>query len=232
MRLQHVYIGEGINIIHAEIMRDWLSKIKHTEFTTKETFVGDIWRSSIICIPDGDVDKIIKEITPYIEQLSYFVRHGGTLVTTCGGSHALAKTQFYEYVRVIDKFVTNEKYTINEKYTQNGTNINIFNPQYDPNSSCHMLDKIKTPYIACCESCSNNPHLCKVYHRYLSDDNVQVLAVYQETQNPAIMIRHIGKGVLLSMTVLPCDPTNDELNFVLDKLCIYKKKSILSSSKL
>lgn len=215
MKKQYVYLGVGVDIYMAEHIRRWLSRRCDTVYTTDHTILKDISNTSLICIPDGDVTKLTESINQF-------------LVTFCGGSHALAKTYFYDLVHSSVKFVRNNRNgTLSSNSlstarltTEITSNILLFNTTHVP--LCTNNNPInEVSCYSCCDSCKGDHALRRASMYYVLNDDMYVLGIHKETRNPTILLKYIEKGVLLNMTVIPIDPENDKFDFVLDSITMH-----------
>jgi len=215
MKKQFVYLGRGVNIYYTAPIKNWLSKNGETLYTTDYSISDDLTKASLFCIPEGDVDKIAKSITPFIKNMIQFINNGGTLLTICGGSHALARTNFYNLIDSKIKLVDNIRISDNSQHLYTST-ISIKNP----NNNC-KTNPVNC-YI-CCDSCANDRRLKKYSISYIFDNDTYILGIHAMSKNPAIVLKYINRGILLSMTVIPMDEKN-VFDFVLDCMSIYNNE--------
>lgn len=226
MKKQFVYLGAGVDIYMAEHIRRWLSRHTDTVYTTENTILEDLSNTSLFCIPDGDVKRLTDSIDKFKINLVTFVKNGGTLITFCGGSHALVKMKFYELTNSSVEFSLKERVGALSSNSLPTTpilsNVLLFNTTYVPLPFCKTNESVnEISCFKCCDSCCGNYDLRRASMYYVFNDNVYILGMHKETRNPAIRLKYIEKGVLVTMSIIPLDYGDNDLDFVLDSITMH-----------
>jgi hypothetical protein len=215
-----VYIGNGINDLHAEMTSNWLSRDYKVEYTLNENLIDTLSYSSLLCIPNGDANTIVYELKPFSEAIIDFVKKGGYLVTIGGGYHAMVK------LGVIHRLYGSSGFCVNDQHKNNSSKVShdLYESPYfydfsstivegDPRFS--LCDSSGNPHgeylcMSCCEYCEKNytydePESISTH---VFDKNMNIVCYYKCTKAPSIILLNIdsvskANGKILIMSVIP-----------------------------
>ncbi|VBB18623.1 hypothetical protein YASMINEVIRUS_1100 [Yasminevirus sp. GU-2018] len=220
MSLQYVLLIKGVDLIRAEHVRRWFLRFGETVYTTDEHLARDCasLATSLICVPDGDVDTMVQGLKAGASVLASFLERGGNLVVMCGGYHALTYTRFFEIIGKENMF--QQKKRVNVHNTEERVRVVTSDPFYVPLSS-------EVSVFGCCDGCCNDYSSKQNTVRYAFEKESFVLSVFSETRGPAITSQYCGKGMMIVMSVIPLKHTSSEFDFVCNS---FLRDSIVAST--